>query len=46
MRNKLILAAFLALAACSTPKLPDPTVKYPTPPEALMQPSQNMQEIK
>lgn len=43
--NKLILAVSLILSACSTPKLPDPTVVYPTPPSTLMEPAQTLQTI-
>jgi hypothetical protein len=44
-KKLLILSSLLLVVACNKPQLPDPTVEYPTPPAALMEPSRNMQEI-
>jgi len=41
--SSLVLAA--VLAGCSTPRLPDPTINYPTPPAALMEPGRDMKVI-
>jgi len=43
----LIISSILFLSACcTTPELPDPTVNLPTPPEALMQPGQELKTIQ
>lgn len=46
MRGKLIVLAALLMSACG-PKvtLPDPTVRYPTPPPVLMEPAEQLQTI-
>ena len=41
----LLIASVLSLSACNEPKLPDPTIAYPKPPEALMVPTKNMEPI-
>ena len=49
MKNKLItiLAVLMLISAsCSTPKLPEPTVKYPHPPAELMKPAPKLETIK
>lgn len=48
MKSKLIaiLAALMLVSACGTPKLPDPTVKYPPPPAELMKPAPKLETIK
>ena len=39
MRNSVLaIMAALALAACGTTKLSDPTFEFPTPPAVLMEP--------
>jgi uncharacterized lipoprotein YajG len=48
MKSKIlaILAAIMLVTACNTPKLPEPTVKYPTPPSELMNKPVKMEIIK
>ena len=47
MKNKIItiLAAIMLVSACKTPRLPDPTIKYPQPPSELMQKPEKMEII-
>lgn len=46
MRKSLSnILALLLVAGCTTAKLPEPTAVYPTPPAALMEPTQNMETI-
>lgn len=51
LRNKLAVAImFVGLlvmveGCAATPRLPDPTVKYPIPPAALMEPPQKLKPI-
>ncbi len=46
MRTKILAILLLTLAACGgKPTLPDPTVQYPKPPAALMEPGANLQTI-
>lgn len=45
MKSKILFLALLLGACASTPKLPAPTIIYPTPPAALMEPSQNLHTI-
>lgn len=42
----VLLASLLALAACNnTASLPDPSIPYMTPPNALMEAPQNLSTI-
>jgi hypothetical protein len=41
----LVISIFLVLSACSSPKLPAPSVTYPKPPTVLMEPSTQMEKI-
>jgi hypothetical protein len=36
MLTRLVIVSLLSLSACSTPRLPDPGVRYPEPPAELM----------
>jgi uncharacterized lipoprotein YmbA len=44
--KKLLIISLLALAACSSPKIGEPTIELPKAPAALMIPPQNLEPIK
>ncbi len=45
LTSNIIALMLLSVAACSTPKLPDPKIEYQAPPAELMKPPEKMKPL-
>ncbi len=45
IRTSFVVVMLAALAACQTPKLPDPKIEYQAPPAELMKPPEKMKPL-